>query len=1156
MKKVYQRILQAMLCLALCILMLMGGFVSAGAAESTPPAAELLDYSLPALENKQSLSASEIFYRIYGSYPPPAEQAYLDQLSGITLRYTDLIPPSIVSAHYDGETGILDVTVPTYTYTASNGVLVEWVPEKATLEGVDRSFDQNGEEYTCRFEELFYSKDFDLHVTFRWLAEIPAEAVDQLLTKPSLEGMEALKIVEEYESAYLNPYLEMLKKYEVWAAYQQALKDHAQYLSDLAQYEKDLEIYKSYLIKYEQYLKDLASYEAYLQNKADWEHFFAYQVFLENDLENYNEYLLYQSKVNKVLSNLAILESLFTADSHNWTFYPSLMGNTVTSVISRKDELITAGCDANNIDTAEQATKELRSMLEEYAALRTAEYASEHDKTASLYAYYTAHYKELGKSFANLYGALGSLYENWFVYEKAKVEGKLERFQQFIGQLYVTATCLNDSDDEYGTRLENWELRMETQSEGRGLRLSEIVEPINLIEDNNDSDPKNALMPETEVERVEAVEPIEKPSVTLSPVPKPKEIPALKEPQAPAFVEAPDRDNPPPAAPHPGEVPPRPKMEEALWNLALALRDGSVPKRDAEGLSHSISLSKTVACPISIHNLKTVTFYDADGTTVLYQQMVNYGESVTYGGPSMSKTDPYYVYSFRGWVLFDGTPAKFDQVFENLSIFANYQVERRLYRIRWILDGVVNDTYYHYGELPKPPVPTEKPGGVDMMYQFTGWDKEIVSVTENATYTGGFELVPRTYAVTWVLGETELVEQVKHGTLPVFPGGDPSYSDGTYYYAFSGWDKDLSIPVTGERTYYAKYVKKDLATAGNGATLEVVNDGKSVTVLAGGSSVFIGNVAEYAVSQGLPLKIRWTHFEATYSTQALTTLISSACDKLALEQRTTAGGISYTVSYRNAAGEEMSIRPVAVLSLFAVNEDGPTRAYALWENDAWKSTDSLSHSVFGSFSLLVKEAFRVFVESNEFCNISALPLYAMPGDWISLDLACEFGYEVVGAEIFRNKGITSEHVGMKFQMPAEEITIRLKVEKIVYHVTFTVDGEIYSEADYFLGEEIKLPQNPQKAQDDTYSYTFYEWSPAVTIAIGEDRNPEYKAVFSKNLLNGKDPYLQGNNNKLLNTYLPIALGVILLAVGVLVFLRVRKKRRFAVANENAEHTEN
>jgi len=136
---------------------------------------------------------------------------------------------------------------------------------------------------------------------------------------------------------------------------------------------------------------------------------------------------------------------------------------------------------------------------------------------------------------------------------------------------------------------------------------------------------------------------------------------------------------------------------------------------------------------------------------------------------------------------------------------------------------------------------------------------------------------------------------------------------------------------------------------------------------------------------------------------------------------------------------------------------------------------------------------------------------------------------------------------MKFQMPAEEISIRLKVEKIVYHVTFTVDGEIYSEADYFLGEEIKLPQNPQKEQDDTYSYTFYEWSPAVTIAIGEDRNPEYRAVFSKNLLNGTDPYLQGNNNKLLNTYLPIALGVILLAIGAFVFLRVRKKRRLATA---------
>ena len=1132
MRKPYKSFLLATLCCCLCALILTGGLISGGAAEQTS-ASDLFDYSLSALENKQSLSASEIFYRIYGVYPPDAEKEYLDTLSGITLRYTDLIPPSIVSTSYNGDQGTLDVTVPSYIYTASNGVAVEWIPETAILEGDEKSFSKSGEGYVCRFENLLYSKDFNIYVTFSWQAELGADAVDLLLTKSYADGVEALKIVEAYEETFLNPYLEALKKYEVYEAYRQALKDHAQYLLDLEQYEKKLEEYQAYLPAYESYLAKKAAYDAYLQNKADWDQYYAYQEFLLNDLQKYNEYLLYQAKVNKVLSKLAILESLFVSDSHNWTFYPSLMGSTVTSVTSRKDELITAGCNAADILNADNATASLRKLLTEYSELRKAEYASEHTKTAALYAYYTAHYIELRDEFALLYGSLISLYDNEFVVLYADKEGKLERFQQFIGQLYVTTTCLDDS--EKGMRMENWQIS--------GKSLSAVVEAINLIQDTGSSAPGDVVMPESEVERVEAVEPIEKPTITLSPVPKPTAPAEVKEPQKPTFVAEPDKENSPPVAEHPGAVPARPPMADALWNLALAIRAGEVPKREAEGISRSLVLRKTVSCPISIHNLKTVTFYDMDGTTVLYQQTVNYGESVTYGGGSLQKTDPYYVYYFRGWVLSDGSAASFDQVFENLSIFANYQTERRVYTVRWILDGVAADTYYHYGEMPKPPFSLEKPGGGDMMYRFTGWDKDVAAVTENAVYTGGFELIPRTYAVTWSFGEQKIVEQVKHGDLPVFPKSTPSYSDGVYYYEFLGWDKDLSLPVTGDRIFYAKYARKTLATAGNGASLEVTNDGKSITVLAGNSDVFIRYVAEYAISQELPLTIRWRHFSATYSQQSLARLINSACDKVDIDQRTASGGVAYTVSYQDAAGKDIGIKPGAVLSLYPMNEDGSGCQYSILENGAWVDLTETQKDIFGSVTLLIKESGRILAERNEFCNISALPLYAFSGQWVSLDLQCEFGYEIVGAVITKANGMRIEVEGTKFQMPVGDISIQLKVEKIVYHVTFMVDGKIYSQADYFLGEEIKLPQKPQKAQDDTYSYEFLEWSPTVTIAMGSNRNLSYQAVFSKNLLKGVDPYRSGNNNnRLLNTYLPIGLGVLAVGIGVLVYFKIRKKR--------------
>ncbi len=1133
MNKTYQKILKGAVCLCIVALMLTSALFS-GTAQGTS-AEDLFDYSSPALGNKQSLSASEVFYRIWGVYPHEAEKNYLDELSGITLRYTDIIPASIVSTNYNSENGTLDVIVPIYTYTASNGVLMTWIPQSASLEGVTKPLSQSNGSYQCQFQDLLYSKDFDIHISFSCRAELPAEAVDLLLTKPYAAGSEALKEIVAYEENYLNPYLEALKKYEVYAAYLQAIEDHKQYLADMKDYEAAKEQYKLYEEEYAIFAEKQKAYEAYMQNKADWEQYYAYQKFLTEDLENYNKYLLYQDTVNKILSKLAILESLFVSDSNKWTFYPSLMGNTVTSVISRKSELIAAGCNEADILMADRATEALRKLMTDYSDLRKKTYASEHERIAALYGYYTAHYSELKDYFAQLYGSLISLYDNEFVVLYADKEGKLARFQQFMGQLYVTATCLDDS--EAGIRMENWKIS--------GKSLSKVVEPINLIPDTSSSDPKGVLMPAVEVERVEAVEPIEKPTVTLSPVPKPTAPDFMAKPTEPDFVEEPDTNNPPPAAEHPGPVPAKPPMEETLWELAEAIRAGSVTEREAEGLSRTITLEKTVACPISIHNLKTVTFYDEDGSTVLYQQMVNYGESVTYGGPSLQKSDPYYIYSFKGWILSDGTAAKFDDVRENLSIFADYQKERRTYQITWILDGETLYTYHYYGAMPTSPFSLEKPGSADTVYEFSGWDKEVVAVTGDAVYTGSFSARPRTYTVTWVLGDREITEQVAHGTLPVFPEASPSYSDGVFYYEFLGWDKAIDRPVTADRTFYAKYSKKNLATAGNGAALEVINDGKTITVLAGNSDVFLQNVAKYALSQGLPLAIRWNSFEIIYACQNLNLLIQSACTKVDLSQRTVSGGISHTISYQDDMGKDVDLKLPATLVLFPVEEDGAGCKYAEPSSEGWSDLAAGSYPITGSITLLVKEAHRITVESNEFCNTSALPLYAIPGDWVSIDVDCDFGYEVVGATIIKASGASMVVEGSKFQMPTGgEISIRLHVERIVYHVTFTVDGKVYSQADYFLGDTIVPPSNPVKENDSVYSYSFLEWSPAVTIAMGKDRNPTYAAVFAKNQLNGVDPYHTGhNNNVLINTYLPIFLILAALGVGLLIFLRIRKKKK-------------
>ena len=1130
MKKTYKRIFQAVICLGVCAMMLIGGLIS-GTAENTE-AVDPFDYSLRALEHKQSLSASELFYRICGFYPSDLERAYLDGLSGITFRYNDLIPVGIVSTDYNGETGVLRVTVPTYQYTASNGATVEWIPQTATLDGMEKPLLKSGEEYSCQFEDLLYSMDFDIYVSFEWSVDLPDETVELLLNKPYTEGSKALETLVAYEEDCLKPYFEALKRYEEYEVYKGELEVYSQYLADLALYERNLASYRAYLDACDQYLKDQDAYNAYLQNKALWDQYYVYLDFKKNDLEKYNEYLIYQSTVSKVLSKLSVLESLFVTDSNGWTFYPSLMGNTVTSVISRKDELITGGCNEKDIVNADRATVDLRVLLTEYSNLRKQTYASEHDKTAALYAYYTAHYTELRDSFALLYGSLIALYDNEFVVIYADKEGKLERFQQFMGQLYVTTTCLDDSDK--GMRMENWKIS--------GKSLSTVVEAINLIPDTGHSDPAGVFMPEKEVARIEPVAPVEKPSVRLPAVSKPQEPVPVEEPQAPTPMAEPEAK---PKAEHPGEIPPEPSMEDTLRDLAMEIQAGRLTKRETAGISGQLSFQKSIVCPISIHNLKTVTFYDLDGETILYQQKVNYGESVTYGGPETYKSDPYYVYSFQGWMLSDGSEATFDEVRENLSVFANYKIEPRLYKILWILDGVEKETYHRYGENPVSPFPLQKPDGVGVTYQFTGWDKEVVAVDGDAVYVGGFEAIPKVYTVTWITHSEQLTQTLTYGETASFPSDPLSYFDNLSYYEFIGWDKDIHAPITGNRTFYARYSQKNWATTKNQVPLEITNDGSTLTVLAMGSDVILPTAIQYAKTNGLSLVIRWKDFSVRYSRQGLKALADSECDRISLRQKNDANGVVYTVGYQDAAEKEIGAKIAASLILYPLNEDGSGCVYAIQDVNGWKELEGTSYEIFGSATLLVKQAYRIFAQSNELCNVSALPLYAIPGQWINLEIECDFGYEIVGATLTYN-GKETPLKGTKLQMPAGDVTIALKVERIIYHVTFEVDGEAYSQADYFLGEEILLPEHPQKAQDSTYSYEFLEWSPTVTIAMGEDREITYRAVFSKNLLNGVDPYHSGNNNnRLLNTFLPIGLGVLAVGIGIFVLLRVLKKRRLA-----------
>lgn len=1144
MKRTYKTILQTGLSLLLCALMLAGVSPMASAAEKgTSP----FDYSTSGAGSITTIDASDLLERFFGISATDAEKAYLNQASGLSLRYSDLIPSEVISTEYNGDTGTLLVSVPTYSYLAANGVRVEWVPTSACLEGKTETFSWSGSDYRCSFSGLLYSDDFDLSVSFAWSAEIGAEAADLLLTRPWTDGNEALRIIEAYERDELNPYLVALEAYNVYTAYLQAVADWEQYLLDKAQYDADLQKYNDYVKAFEEYSQRLAAYELRQKYEKDLAHYYAYQEFLANDLANYQAYLAYQNQMSEIGAKLDIMESMFTWDSNGWRLYGSMMGDTVTSVVDRRAELITAGCDPVAIENAGASTKELRVLLEGYSDLRDQTYSSEHERVRALYDYYTRNYMALRDQFGKLYGALKSLYGNEIVVIALIEKGKIDHFQQFVGQLYVIATCLDDT--ETGIRMANWTIGKKS--------LSQVVEPRQLLEDTGDSDPSGVLMPENEVARVEAVEPIEKPTVVPPVAPHPGNPPTeVQRPTAPTLVPEPDSSNPPPEAEHPGDAPAKPEMHDSLWNLALAIRQGTVQERTARGESRTLTLEKTVTCPISIHNLKTVTFYDVDGETVLWRTKVDYGGSVTYQGPSMKREEPNYTYEFLGWVLADGAPADYSVITSNLSVYANYRITPAYYTVTWVLDGVTKVTSCAYGMIPECPFSLTKADTVEQSYTFSGWNTEVKPVTGNVTYMGSFVASPRLYTVTWILGDRRIEQQVPYGSYPVFPEGVPtSYADERAYYQLQGWNKSLDLPIHSDVTYMASYTGRMLAMSGSGGILSATHEEDRVILHAEMEDVFLSNLVSYAQEHQKDLCIQWDLLEITIRATDLVVLQVSECSRINLKASTPENGQTlYTVMLANSMGEDVGLLLPLFVRADALSSSGERYLFRTEDGKVTDGTEGIAFESLGGFSLGIDPIRSISVEHNDYCYTTSLTPYAVPGAWVSFGMTCEFGYAISGATVTLADGtpVAADKTG--FFMPDGDVHVVFEVTKIVYRVLFMVNGEVYHTAEYFLGEHILLPEDPSLSDDATYSYTFSKWDPAVTIAMGEERELVFSAVFSKTLLQGEDPYTQdGNNNRLLTVFLPILLAVIVLG-GVGALLLLRRKRR-AQKTEETEETE-
>ncbi|MBQ9132062.1 MAG: hypothetical protein IJX62_06300, partial [Clostridia bacterium] len=1091
-----------------------------------------------------TITAVELLEKLYGIRATTGEAAYLNALAKDTFRYNTNVPEDGMTKIYNGEAGTLDIMLEAYVFTAANGSTVTWVPQRARIGEQEHTLLLREGFYTCQFTDLFHSDDFDVEIDFAWEVEIPAAHVEHLPNAAFGVGSQALETITSYETA-LATYTAAKQRYDAWVAYEEAV-------AAFERYQAAMDVYLANKAKYDQYVIDYTAYTAELAKWQAWRDYYAaiefYTVKDENGDTGYDrwlEYDAYLTELDKVKKQLAPLEILFISDSRGWQVYASTMGDTVTRVLtSSRDELRKYGFENaakevdEEIDAADAATRALRPLLAEYAALRKATYATEHDKYVALYGFYTKNYTALRDHFSSLRWSLYEICQSGFFATacsdispvKNQVLPKLPHLYQYIAQLYVVSTCLSDTDRQDA----NWSIN-------KYNTLSSLLESVHRLADTHNADPTGATapkLPQTAPEAIEFVPEAEKPA--FSDVAKPTEPSFVAKPTQPDKVEQPAAyPNEKPdwwEAPDPGKAPAQPEVDAVSRALADEVKNGTLTARTVSAPAR-LSFTQTVAVPVSISNRMTVTFYGLKGE-VLDRQQVEYGTEVIYRGPSTYiPADEANRYDFAGWVYADGTVANLLTVTKNQSIYAKYDLTPRVYTVTWILDGTSYQSNHNYGQTPECPVIPHKVGDKQYTYTFNGWDRELTPVTESTTYTGSFTAVPVTYTVTWRVGERTETESYLFGEIPVFSGSTELAADG-YRYEFIGWDH-TPTSVVGDATYVARFRSTPLATANDGTVQEVTHGESNMTVHATAGTVNLADAIQYALSQEKSLTVAWGACAVTFDGEALTALSGTACKKLSLVADPQGEGTVYTLRYLSSAGRELSLSVSATVSVTGESNG----ILYLRVDDEWQRMESVEGSVTvtGGACLLVRGSYRITVGITENCDVSSLRDTAVVGERVSLSLPCAVGYEVVSAKVVGADGSVIPVEDLSFVMPDGDVTVELTVARMVYRVTFVVNGQIWHEADYYFGDAVLLPAEPSLPSDGQYCYAFIGWSPTVAAtASGKDRAPIYTANFSKTLLKEESPFEQNIFESFYFIVAMYALGFAVVVAGIVLIICFRK----------------
>ena len=1072
--------------------------------------------------------APALYELLIGEDVPEYMGAYLTHEVALSFDCRTLTHGSDVAASYVEEGLALECHALTVT---KDGVSARLVPLSAIFRGQTLTFEKTTTDlYTLLFPvESGDALLEECTVRFVCTLMLDGESADLLLNGAYRQARELARARAAYDgdkASYdeaLRLYEDYLDRLEIYerdsALYREASEAYARYL-------RALDAYAAYEKAREAYLAQLAAYEAYGQAQWRYEneqkaYELAYEAFLSYE-EQAALYRTQKAQYEANVDRLTALESAYLESDEGHVFYSTLMGNTVTTVVQNKDEIIRAAGDWDGlpaaIDAADLATRNLRILLTEYRQKTTHE---------EKYTYYRAHYTEIKENFQSLYSSLKHLFDNQVVRARITQEGKRERYKQFIAHLFVISSCLDDK------------VALDTSYTIDGSSIESLVTGVTRIADTRVADPSAFPL----VSEPTPPEGVTRPTAPTPPTPVAKPS-APTEVKAPTPVPAPGNAPIPPAAVEsPGDAPIPPVLTASDTALLAAYDDGRLTEREMRSPCEATITLETSVIP-TLDGVYTVAYYDESGGTLLYSERVEIGGAATYVGEAPAKpSDLRYDYIFRGFC--DASGMLYEDGFTpsgNLRLYASFEENAILYDVTFDVDGETVTAKYPYGAIPTAPTHTQKNPDAEYVYTFVGFEPQVGRVTGSCTYTAAYTTTKRTYTIIYNVAGCRYETRLPYGSLPECPVPTEREMDGVYAYEFLGFFPTVSM-VTDNAVYTAMYRKNACAVDASGTPLPVEASDTALLVQSETDTVTLSTLLTVAADVYKTATVAAPSYTLTVSPENADALARAGACTVSFGE---ADG-KWTITFADAQGNALTDLRIAVQLAVKIGICDEERLCVFSGGGALLpftlDGEMLALTLNDGYTFTLKQRASVLLHEHEGGTLKPSVALAdlFVGDTLTLTPAMRYGYRFLSVSVlYTASGEVVTLDGDTLVLPLDALEILPQFERMTYTVTY-VDGDtVLSQKTYAFGDEEDSVPSPVKE-----GLHFLRWEES---GRREDGAVTYTAVFTE--MEQADPdvtYKKDYGGWHFRDYIPHAIAVLALitaiTVGTVIWLKRRKRRK-------------